>query len=104
MWNDNVKQTNNNRRWIIMKKSIKKLIKSNNIELKADIKEIKKQYKKDIKALDNKYSKQIENKKTIDGQDSAITEQEDATEIKCNVDVSKNDLDIQNDTKNLKVT
>ena len=101
MWNDNVKQTNNNRRWIIMKKSIKKLIKSNNIELKAEIKEIKKQYKKDIKELEDRYSKQIENikaenEKVIKGQKETPDEQEKEIENKYNVEVGNKDLGIQN--------
>ena len=88
-----------------MKKAIKKLIKNNNVELKADIKEVKKQYKKVIKALDNKYSKQIENikaenKRTIVGQDT----QEETTEIKYNIDIVEKDLEAQNDTNNLKAT
>jgi len=84
-----------------MKKSIKKLIKSNNIELKAEIKEIKKQYKKDIKELEDRYSKQIENikaenEKVIKGQKETPDEQEKEIENKYNVEVGKKDLEIQN--------
>ena len=89
-----------------MKKSIKKLIKNNNVELKADIKEVKKQYKKAIKALDNKYSKQIENINAEN--EKSLKEQEKVIKSNYNIEVDKKDLEIQtlqkiqNEIENLK--
>jgi len=97
-----------------VKKSIKKLIKSKNIELKsdiesdikADIKALEQQYKADIKTLEERYSKQIENINAEN--EKSLKEQAKVIKSNYNIEVDKKDLEIQtlqkiqNEIENLK--